>query len=50
MTGLAALLRRWRQRAYERRALLSLSDRELRDIGITRLDALREAEKPIWRS
>ncbi|WP_286191968.1 DUF1127 domain-containing protein [Roseomonas genomospecies 6] len=33
----------------QRAALLSLSDRELRDIGITRYDAETEARKPLWR-
>jgi uncharacterized protein YjiS (DUF1127 family) len=40
-------------RASEERAqLLTLSERELRDIGINRIDAIREAEKPLrrWRT
>lgn len=37
------------ERAHQRRALASLDDHELRDIGITRADAAREAEKPFWR-
>jgi uncharacterized protein YjiS (DUF1127 family) len=44
-----ALLRLWRQRSEQRRELAALSDRTLRDIGITRLDAVREAQKPFWR-
>jgi uncharacterized protein YjiS (DUF1127 family) len=39
----------WKQRAHERRQLLAMSDRGLRDIGITRVDAWREANKPLWR-
>ncbi len=39
-----------RQAARERRQLLDLKDRDLADIGITRVDALREAERPLWRS
>ena len=49
---LAAAWRRlqaWRQTRGERLQLLALSDRELRDIGITRVDAIREANKPFWR-
>lgn len=42
-------LLRWRERARERRQLLSMTDRELRDIAITRVDAWREANKPLWR-
>jgi uncharacterized protein YjiS (DUF1127 family) len=32
----------------ERRALLSLSDRGLKDIGLSRADAYREATRPWW--
>jgi uncharacterized protein YjiS (DUF1127 family) len=39
----------WRERASTRRQLLMLDDRLLKDIGITRLDAQSEAEKPFWR-
>jgi uncharacterized protein YjiS (DUF1127 family) len=44
-----ALLRTWRQRVRGRDALARLDDRSLRDIGVTRCDALREANKPFWR-
>jgi hypothetical protein len=37
-------------RGSQRRALSELDDHLLRDIGITRLQALREAGKPIWRA
>ena len=47
LTGLVAL---WRRRAYERQALAGLSDQLLRDIGITRCDAMNEASKPFWRA
>ena len=43
------LLATWLQRRRERHQLLQLTERELRDIGITRGDALREAAKPLWR-
>jgi uncharacterized protein YjiS (DUF1127 family) len=36
---------RWRQR----QALLDLDDKLLRDIGITRDQAEREARKPFWK-
>lgn len=39
---------RWRQLARERRALLELDDRLLKDIGISRYDALGEASRPFW--
>ena len=38
----------WRCRHRERRALMALDDRLLRDIGITRAQALEEANKPFW--
>jgi len=41
-------LLRWRERARERRQLLAMTDRELRDIAITRADVWREAKKPVW--
>ncbi len=47
---LLALLRRWRQRARERKLLGTLDDRMLADIGITRVERARECEKPFWRA
>jgi uncharacterized protein YjiS (DUF1127 family) len=44
-----ALLARWIDRSRQRQALASLSDHELRDIGVTRVEAVREAEKPFWK-
>ncbi len=46
---LFAALLRWQQRAEERHALEALSDHILKDIGISRSDALAEARKPFWR-
>ena len=48
--GLRGLVTEWLHRIESRRDLAGLSDRELRDIGITRVDALGEAEKPFWRA
>ncbi len=39
----------WIERARQRRCLAGLSDRSLKDIGISRCDALHEARKPFWR-
>ena len=39
----------WHERARQRRQLLELDDDMLRDIGITRADAVGEAGKPFWR-
>ena len=53
--GLAAGLLRaielflgWREVARQRRSLLELDERLLKDIGNTRADALREASRPFW--
>ena len=37
------------ERARQRRALSSLSDKMLRDIGLARADIVREVAKPFWR-
>ena len=39
----------WSARARERRLLLELDDRSLKDLGLSRADARREAAKPFWR-
>ena len=44
-----ASLRRWRERATQRRRLAGLSLRELDDIGITDAERLDESAKPFWR-
>ena len=44
----AWLVRVWRHRR-ESAQLLSMTDRELRDIGVTRYEAEMEARKPFWR-
>jgi uncharacterized protein YjiS (DUF1127 family) len=38
----------WADRRRERRALLRCPDGLLKDVGLSRADALREAEKPFW--
>jgi uncharacterized protein YjiS (DUF1127 family) len=45
----AGLLRIWRRRAVEGDELRRMSDRELRDLGISRYEAGLEARKPFWR-
>lgn len=39
----------WQERAAERRRLLGLDDRMLRDIGLDRASAFDEGGKPFWR-
>ena len=40
----------WQRRREQRRYLLSLDDRLLRDIGLSRVEAEVEADKPFWRA
>jgi uncharacterized protein YjiS (DUF1127 family) len=37
------------EKARQRRMLLELDDRLLKDIGVTREQAMREARKPFWK-
>jgi uncharacterized protein YjiS (DUF1127 family) len=39
----------WSRDVTERRALARMSDRILRDVGLTRRQALCKADKPFWR-
>lgn len=41
-------LAQWRRRSQARHELHSLSDANLRDLGLTRCDAARESNKPFW--
>lgn len=50
--GLAALLRAWlvrRDRVRARHQLLAMDDRALRDIGISRCDAIQGMQRRLWR-
>ena len=44
------LLLTWQQRASERRSLLEVDERMLRDMGLSRADLDRETRKPFWRA
>jgi uncharacterized protein YjiS (DUF1127 family) len=44
-----ALFDIWRQRIRDRQALALMDERSLRDVGLTRYDALYEARKPFCR-
>jgi uncharacterized protein YjiS (DUF1127 family) len=39
----------WANRSAERRTLAGLSQRDLKDIGLSRYDAEMESRKPFWR-
>lgn len=49
-TQLRNALRLARLRRAQRRELLHLDDRLLRDIGLSREDAIRAGRKPFWRA
>lgn len=42
-------IRQWRRRIQARHELAALGDRMLKDIGLTRADALAQASKPFWK-
>ena len=48
--GLLTRLDLWIERHRQRYALLELNDALLKDIGLSRLDAVREGDKPFWRA
>ncbi|WP_256830169.1 DUF1127 domain-containing protein [Pseudomonas sp. Pse1] len=43
-----AQVNRWRQLSQNRAELARLSNEQLRDIGLNRLDVLRETSRPFW--
>lgn len=45
----AAALRLWEAREFERRYLASLNDSQLRDMRLSRQQVREEAAKPFWR-
>ncbi len=47
--ALRPLYRRWRDRARQRAELARMSDREFRDMGISRAQVWYEVSKPFWR-
>jgi len=48
-TAVNQILSTWRQRSRDRRELLGLDYRTLRDLGVTEQDIRFEASKPFWR-
>jgi uncharacterized protein YjiS (DUF1127 family) len=46
---LKALFCEWWRRILSRYELESLSDRDLADMGMTRIDAFNEIQKPFWQ-
>ena len=50
LTQLSEAFRVWRDRRRQRRELTHWTDRDLRDVGLSWSDVIREAEKPFWRA
>ena len=48
LSGLFQAIARWQVLRYERRLVATLSDAALKDIGLSRADALQEIERPFW--
>ena len=40
----------WRDRQRQRRELAQWTDRDIRDVGLSWSDVVREVEKPFWRA
>lgn len=49
LVALFDMVATWNERRRQRRALEALPDHLLQDIGLSRADAVNEAEKPFWR-
>jgi uncharacterized protein YjiS (DUF1127 family) len=47
--GLVDQILAWQERARQRHMLGTFDERQLRDVGLTRADVVRESEKPFWR-
>ena len=47
--SLLGYLKQFHLRRRQRQLLVSLGDDALKDIGLSRVDALAEAEKPFWQ-
>jgi uncharacterized protein YjiS (DUF1127 family) len=50
LSKLAALLDAWMQRVRSRYEVVRLSERDLADMRLTRLDAVNEVQKPFWQA
>jgi uncharacterized protein YjiS (DUF1127 family) len=50
LANIAHKLTEWRHRARQRAELAQLSERDLHDIGITRVDVVFEISKPFWQA
>ena len=49
LSGVPRKFSKWHQRHRQRRSVLRLDERVLRDVGLRRVDVYRQALKPFWR-
>ena len=49
ISSLQSKLHLWRERSRQRKALTQLSPYLLKDIGVSRSDAINEIQKPFWK-
>ncbi len=49
ISSLQSKLHLWRERSRQRKALTQLSPYLLKDIGVSRSDAMNEVQKPFWK-
>ena len=49
ITNLSKTIMLWSERYQQRKQLARMSDRLLKDIGISRSDSWHEAQKPFWK-
>lgn len=50
LAGATRVVSLWQARGQQRRKLKDMTDEQLRDIGVSRIEALREGSKPFWRA
>ncbi|MFZ0205953.1 MAG: DUF1127 domain-containing protein [Roseiarcus sp.] len=49
LESLREVLATWASRSRERNLLAQMSEADLKDIGVSRYDAMMEIQKPLWR-
>jgi uncharacterized protein YjiS (DUF1127 family) len=49
LVDIGSIVSNWYGNAVERRELLAMDDRMLRDIGVSRAEAIEAAKQPLWR-
>jgi len=48
--GVLATVAKWQERRRTRRELARFTERQLKDIGLSRGQAMAEVDKPFWRA